>query len=171
MSSVNIDFIKQSIPQITEGSPSVRVVPEDSYTFKDIKLDLELGQLYGNAPVDKSLNLTDVTDLRDVHAVIQSVANIFNTRPGEKLLNPYLGIDLTKFLFDPITVQTADLIARTILSGLQAQEPRITITKLSVTGIVPQNEYHISFIIDFPKLSMSKVEFNGLVGTDGFRFN
>ena len=88
MSSVNIDFIKRSIPQITEGSPSVRVVPEDSYTFKDIKLDLELGQLYGNAPVDKSLNLTDVADLRDVHAVIQSVANIFNTRPGEKLLNP-----------------------------------------------------------------------------------
>ena len=80
MSSVNIDFIKRSIPQITEGSPSVRVVPEDSYTFKDIKLDLELGELYGNAPTDKAVNLTDVRDIRDIRAIQQSISNIFNTK-------------------------------------------------------------------------------------------
>ena len=171
MASVNIDFVKRVIPQSTPDNPAPRVTPEDTYIFKDIKLDLELGELYGNAPAGKPANLTDIRDIRDIRAIQQSISNIFNTRPGEKLLNPYLGIDLSKFLFDPITEQGADLIARTILKGLQAQEPRITITKLGVTGDVPQSEYHIKFIIDFLDLDAGKVEFNGTVSTDGFKFN
>ena len=171
MASVKIDFVERAIPQTTIDTPIVRVVPEDTYIYKDLKLDLQLGQLYGNTPADKDPNLTDISDLRDIHAIKQSVSNIFNTRPGEKLLNPYLGIDLTKFLFDPISEQVGDLIARTILNGLQAQEPRVTITKLMVIGDVPAHTYNVSFIIDFPDLSTGKVEFNGTLSTDGFKFN
>ena len=96
MASVKIDFIERVIPQTTTDTPTVRVVPEEHYIYRDLKLDLELGQLYGNVPANKTPNFTDVDDLRDIHAIKQSVANIFNTRPGEKLLNPYLGIDLSK---------------------------------------------------------------------------
>lgn len=171
MASIKIDSIKRVIPQVTVDAPTARVTPEDTYIYKDLKLDMELGQLYGNTPTDKSPNMTDISDLRDIHAIKQSVANIFNTRPGEKLLNPYLGIDLSKFLFDPISEQVGDLIARTILNGLQAQEPRITVTKLTVIGNVPSHEYNVSFIIEFLDLSTGKVEFNGALSTDGFKFN
>ena len=171
MGSLNLDFIEKSEPHATEADPNPTVVPSDEYTFKDIKLDLSLGRLYGNMPADKSLNNTDLADIRDIHAIKQSLANILATTPGQKLLNPYFGLDLTKFLFDPVTEQTGDLIARSILSGLADQEPRIIISQLQVFGDIDRHQYEITFTVGFPGLNVSDVQIQGTLSTSGFNLN
>jgi phage baseplate assembly protein W len=167
MGSVNLDFIKKVEPHATEADPDPMVSIRDAYTYKDIKLDLQLGQLYGNMPGDKALNNTDLADIKDINAIKQSMANILTTTPGQKLLNPFLGLDLTKFLFDPITEQTGDLIARSILAGLSDQEPRIKINELLVIGDVVTHQYLITFNLSFPGINVTNIQVRGTLGTSG----
>ena len=169
MGPIDLDFLRGATPQRTKDNLNPRVIREDTYTYKDLSFDLKLGKLVGNRPTDKGSNTSDLTDLTDIGAIKQSVANILNTKPGEKLLNPYLGMDLSNFVFEPITEQTADLLARTILKGLASQEPRVTLTNLQVIGDQESNSYLITFVLQFPNLNINKVKFNGQLTADGFK--
>ena len=77
-------------------------------------------------------------------------------------------MDLSAFVFDNITEQTADLLARTVLRGLAAQEPRVKVARLQVIGDEEANQYTISFVLHFPNLNINSVTFNGNLTTDGF---
>jgi phage baseplate assembly protein W len=168
MGSINLEFLKRQSPHIIDNDRRPRVVYEDEYTYKDLDFDLEMGRLVGNFPENKSKNTTDLADLRDIAAIKQSIKNIFNTKPGEKLLNPDLGMDLSNFVFENISEQTADLLARTILKGLAVQEPRVELTHLQVIGDQEANQYTITFVLHFPNLNINSVTFNGNLTTDGF---
>ena len=168
MGSIRIDSLEKISPQATKDDLSPRVASMNEYTFKDVEFDLKIGTVVGNRPGNKPINNTDLTDLRDLAAIRQSIINIFNTTPGQKILNPNLGMNLSYFLFDPITEQTADLIARSILKGLAAQEPRVQITNLQVIGDIPGNSYLITFVLQLPNLNTSKAKFNGILTADGF---
>ena len=78
--------------------------------------------------------------------------------------------DLKQFLFDPITQQTGDTIARAIYAGLGEQEPRITITKVQVTGNVEDESYEIVIAILIPSLNNRGGVVTGNLGADGFKF-
>jgi phage baseplate assembly protein W len=168
MGSINLEFLENISPQTTKDDLSPRRTYRDAYTYKDLHFDIKLGTLVGNAPENKRKNTTDLEDLRDIGAVKQAVANILNTKQGEKLLNPYLGMDLSDYVFEPITEQTADLLARTILKGLAEQEPRVTVTNIQVMGDMENNQYLITFVLQFPNLNTNKVTFNGTLTTEGF---
>ena len=168
MGSITIQSLEKISPRTTKDDLSPRTALTDDYTYRDVEFDLKLDNLGNVNPNDKTVNNIDITDLRDLMAIKQSVVNIFNTRPGQKILNPDLGMDLTHFLFDPITEQTADLLARSILKGLAVQEPRIRITNLEVVGDIPSNRYMITFVLQLPNLNTSKITFNGILTTDGF---
>ncbi len=167
MGSIRLTEFASTVPEITENNLDDRTRIGTEYIFKDVLLDIQLGQLRGNAPADKSLNTTDIADIRDIAAIIQSVTNIFNTVPGQKLLNPYLGLDLSKYIFDPITVQTGDLIARSIIKGLGEQEPRVKILKMFIDGDIINHQYNIQFILEFPNLNVQDITFTGILNKDG----
>ena len=88
----------------------------------------------------------------------------------EKLLNPYLGLNLSRYVFETITTQTADLIARAVIVGLPDQEPRVTISQLSVIGNVPQGLYNVKFILNIPGVNIQGMILQGDITSDGFRF-
>jgi phage baseplate assembly protein W len=168
MGSIRIQSLEKISPRATKDDLSPRTALTDDYTYRDVEFDLKLDKLGNISPDDKTVNNIDIADLRDLMAIKQSVVNIFNTRPGQKILNPNLGMDLTHFLFDPITEQTADLLARSILKGLAIQEPRIRVTNLEVIGDIEANRYNIAFVLQLPNLNTNKVTFNGILTTDGF---
>jgi phage baseplate assembly protein W len=171
MGSLSIDSLKKIQPHATVADPSPTVSPIDDYTFKDIKLDLSIGRVVGNFPADRSPNNTDLTDIRDIHAIRQSIINILSTTPGQKLLNPYLGLDLRKFVFDPITEQTGDLIARAILNGLGAQEPRAKIINMLVFGDEDRHVYEITITLAFPGLNVTDYHMSGTLSTSKFNID
>lgn len=170
MASIKLDKLGITTPHSTDDNVNPTVVPEELYTYKDIKLDIEIGSSNVNLPANQPKNNTDITDIRDLGAIKQSIENIFNTTPGEKILNPHLGMNLARFLFDPITRETGELLARQILVGLSRQEPRISVTGIKVVGDIPSNTYNIGFVITIPNLSDERVTVGGVLDEKGFNF-
>ena len=169
MGSIYLTELGASNPHVTIDDLSPRTTRENSHVFKDIQLDLTFSHILGNVPADKSIDSTDVNDIRDIRAIVQSVNNIMSTTPGEKLLNPYLGLDLTKYIFEPVTKQTGDLIARSILKGLGEQEPRVRINHMTVVADVSQHQYNIQFILEFPAVNQEEIALNGVLNRGGFK--
>lgn len=169
MGSIRVGGLGLRNPHVTVDDLSPRTTIESTYVFKDVEMDLKFSQLFGNSPTNKGLNSTDINDLRDIRAIVQSVKNIMRTVPGDKLLNPYLGLDLTKYIFDPITEQTADLIARAVLKGLGEQEPRVKINHLTVIGDIDQHQYNVQFILEFPAVNKEELTLNGTLNRGGFK--
>ena len=171
MASINLDVLKGRNPHTTEDHVNPTIVPEDEFTYKDLKLDIEVGVTTSQIPANQAKNNTDLADIRDAGAIKQSIENIFNTSPGQKLLNPYLGMNLAKFLFEPITRETGELIARQILAGLSRQEPRVSVTGIRVIGDIASNSYHVGFTIIIPQLGGKRAIIGGILDKEGFNFN
>lgn len=167
MASINLKTIKTDIDTLSL-SENKKEFQKDGWKWVDIALDLKIGDILSNLPVDQPNSAADAQTLIDEFAVRQAVSNIFNTVPGQKLLNPYLGLDLKRFLFSPIDEYTAQQIADTIVTGLVDQEPRISVKNIKVEGIISEETYYVSFIIIFPELKNREVVVDGKLSSSGF---
>ena len=170
MASINLDSLKAVDPHITINDPKPHVGPDYAFKYKDIKLDLEYNTVNSNLPDDTSQGAKDLMDLKDMHDIKQAIYNLFNTKPGQKLLNPSYGLDLSFYCFDPVTQVTADHLARTILAEAPKQEPRISIKHLAVIGDAETGTYNISFNVDVPDNEVEMRLIIGKVNSDGFKF-
>ena len=171
MGAITLEFLESVSPQSVENDMTPNVVSEDIYLYKDIKLDLTIGNVEGNIPTNKPFNTADFGDLRNIEDIKQSILNIMNTRPGQKLLNPSLGLDLSRFCFEPVNNIVGDLIARAITAGLPAQEPRISVVNLVVIGNPTAGTYNCSFNVSLKDDVLREFRINGMLDTDGFKFN
>jgi len=170
MPSINLQGLKAIKPQATREDLDPRVVPESQFKYKDIKLDLEFSSVNNNLADNTAINTKDLLDLRDIHDIKQSIYNMFNTMPGQKLLNPYFGLNLAHYCFEPITRITADRIARTILLEAPRQEPRMAIRHLTVEGNIELNQYNIVFNIHIDDADLEARWIKGKLNSDGFKF-
>lgn len=167
MASINLNNLKGS--DKTSIDKRSKEANKETYVYKDIDMDLKIGFVNTNKIANINEITADIKTINDIKAIVQSIKNILNTIPGQKLLNPYLGIDLRKFLFDPVTENTSEEIARTIINGLPRQEPRIILNNISVNGYADEQKYEIQFAITIPYLNNNRVTFNGVLNSDGFK--
>tara|TARA_B100000676_G_C17864137_1_gene725002 strand:+ start:433 stop:909 length:477 start_codon:yes stop_codon:yes gene_type:complete len=140
----------------------------DTCIYKDLKLDIEENKNISNVGLYRTGNTTDIEESRDVDAVTNSIYNIFNTTPGEKLLNPTFGLSLKRYLFEPITEDTAENIGETILLGLERWEPRVRITKILVVADKDAYQYEITLNLAIPSLNISNATYTGMLSKTGF---
>lgn len=102
-------------------------------------------------------------------AISNSLLNIFNTSPGEKILNPRFGADLRKYLFEPITEPTANVIGDVIVQAIDLYEPRVNIEQVVVIPFPDQNEYLIAVYLTVPAIPNETFKFEGTLSQDGVR--
>ena len=140
---------------------------ESGYLYKDVKFDLEMTR-FGKASLYSEQTLKDLEELQDGQAVINSVKNILTTTPGQKLLNPTLGLDFRSYLFEPINTTTAYFLAQFIYGNLGVQEPRVTLEGISIEGIADQNQYDIEISFSIPKLDIYNLSLNASLNKDGY---
>ena len=171
MASIDFNYLRKASPEATSSNNDPKSADTDTYMYKDIKLDIQTDHVTGNVPSNRTVNI-DIADIRDLQDIQQSLQNILNTVPGQKLLNPKLGLNLLKFVFDPITRPQGDLLARAILEGLDEQEPRIKILNLAVVGHPEEQQYEVNFTIRLPgHIGDQKITFDGLLNSDGFKIH
>ena len=171
MGSINLKSELTRAHSRSSGADNSQPVPKkDEYTFKDIRMDIQFASNANNLPANSSPTAIDLEDLRDLQAIKQSIKNIFNTMPGQRLLNPKFGLNLAAFLFEPVNRITADTIARAIYFELPRQEPRIELDNISVMGDVDQGQYDVSFVITTSQKNMVNITVNGALTSDGFKF-
>ena len=69
--------------------------------------------------------------LYDFDLIKQDLLNQFNTRKGERLMNPQFGSIIWDLLFEPLTVEIKQLIANDI-DRILASDPRVTPTFVNI---------------------------------------
>jgi phage baseplate assembly protein W len=140
---------------------------DGGYLYKDIRIDLEFEkktsqELYGSSQPG------DLDELTDGRAIVNSVKNILTTTPGEKLLNPTLGLDFRSFLFEPISITTSYFIAQNVYENLGIQEPRVDLEGVTVEGFPEDNEYRIEIRYSIPNLNIYNLSLNAALNKDGY---
>ena len=140
------------------------------FSYADLRLDLDLNSNISSTPVGVSKNAVDFRLSYDENAIFNSIRNIFNTKKGQKILNPTFGLDLEMFLFDNISRENADIIGKTIYEELPIYEPRITVDSVNVTAKPDDNEYEISITIIIPSLDNRAATKNGILTEGTFNY-
>jgi len=140
------------------------------FSYADLKLDLDLNSHIPSTPVGVSKNAVDFRLSYDENAIFNSIRNIFNTKKGQKILNPTFGLDLEGFLFDNISRENADMIGKTIYEELPIYEPRITVDSVNVIAKPDDNEYEISITIIIPSLDNKAASTTGILTEGTFNY-
>ena len=140
---------------------------EQGYLYKDLFLDLENTVSYV-PQLNKLTTLRDVQGLFDLNSVKNSIKNILLTSPGQKILNPEFGIDLRRYIFEPITTFTAYQIKSDILNNLPDMEPRINLDLVTVVPIPDRQEYYLTLQVDVPSLNIYGLSLKSLLNSTGY---
>ena len=138
--------------------------------YKDLLLDVKIDYTR-NIQLLKRREVKDIQISEDIGAIKNSLFNLFTTMPGQKILNPVYGLNLTQYLFVQATRQQGRVIGETILKGVSKYEPRITMRKLNVEVDEDNNQYNIFMLIDVPTLNITGVSLKGVLSDSGYYFN
>lgn len=141
-----------------------------SSIFKDLRLDLELNYTQ-NTQLLKRREKKDIQISEDVDAIKNSLFNLFTTMPGQKILNPIYGLNLTQYLFTGITETNARIIGEAISQGIARFEPRINLLKLNIDTDYDNNQYEIFMVVSVPSLTITELSLKGTLNESGYYFN
>lgn len=130
-------------------------VTTNKYLYSDLHLDF-------NNPINN-----DVTADYDLAAIKNSIVNLFNTLPGQNLLNPEYGLNLLQYLFDPVSSTTARVIGQKIFKNINVYEPRVSVQSINVDMNTDEQMYTITLSILMLNLNKN-VNLTGTLDKNGF---
>lgn len=143
---------------------------QKNYIYTDIYLDLIEEPLEIN--IRNQSNNGKGRDMKvayDINAIKNSITNLFNTLPGERLLLPDYGCDLRHYIFEPITETNAMFIGRTIKRAISQWEPRVKIVNISIDAYIDDQQYVIIITLEVPFLQTDHViNLEGILNKQGF---
>ena len=157
MPSITLDALKKE--QVTE-----------TYLYRDVQFDIADNNNITDVGLFAPGSTTDIDISYDEAAIKNSLINLFSTMPGQKILNPGYGLNLSQFLFIPASETMARMIGNRILEGVEQFEPRVTVENVNVVVDEDAAEYTIDLTLKIPRLSNSSVKFTGILQQPGFSF-
>jgi phage baseplate assembly protein W len=89
------------------------------------------------------LGTRDIPTLSNEQAVKESISNILLTELGTKLFDPEYGVNLERYLFEPIDDMTAMLMSSDIESAIYKFETRVDQLSVTITPMEDDNTYII----------------------------
>ena len=137
------------------------------YLYKDLLLPIQNRVSYNNQ-LKRNVELRDIQGLFDLEAVKQSIVNCFLTSPGQKILSPEFGIDLRRYIFEPINVWTNLEIEDEIKDKLPGLEPRIQLQQVTVKPNIDEQEYNITLQINVPSLNVYGLSLKSVLNSNGY---
>ena len=150
--AVRLDFLNGPVQLQTQERPD-----GEPPLFKDLLLDLQLGYTY-SPELLKERQIKDLGCITDYAAVDQSLRNLFNTIPGQKILNPIYGLDLRIYLFEPVNKRVRLIIATQLLASVPFFEPRVVVELVDVISNPDDNQYEIILKYRVPTLEQKTRE-------------
>lgn len=151
------------------GRDSKLTVTKKTHTFKDVYFELSENQVPDMDEMYAKTTRTDIQHSIDEGAILNSLRNIFTTTPGQKVLNPTFGVNLTQWLFQPADQFTAREIGEAVKLGIEKFEPRVRLQHVDVIVDTKNDQYIIQLAIQIPALNISKTYRSALM-QNGFEF-
>ena len=114
---------------------------EDNNT--DIRIGIDLPNRKGNS-IDGYFASTSTT----IEAVKNNIRNLLNTNQGERLMQPNIGINLRKYLFNQITSGTLAQIQEDILSVFRKWLPFVEVRNIELKSNDSFNMISINIVFN-----------------------
>jgi phage baseplate assembly protein W len=130
-------------------------ITTNRYLYSDLHLDI-------SNPVDRDFKAD-----YDEAAIKTSIITLFNTLPGQNLLNPDYGLNLIQFLFLPASNTVGRSIGERILKNITIYEPRVKVQNIDVQVNPDEQMYTITLSMLMPSLNQI-VKINGTLDKTGF---
>lgn len=112
--------------------------------------------LYSDVPFKMNLNQHKDIDLAvNGQSVNQSILNILYCSKNARYLNPEFGCNLSKFLFEEYSEETAYSIGYEIKNKLETYDPRISIKSININMLNDEKSYEIEILYYINELQMS----------------
>ena len=159
-------LIKIDSVSVTEAEKNAL---KQNYLYKDLFLDIK-NRVSFNRQLNRKEELKDVQGLFDIESIQNSIANALLTSPGQKILNPEFGIDLRRFIFEPVNPFTQLEIQTDIEERLPGLEPRIELENVEVSANEDQQEYNITLQINVPSLNVYGLSLRSVLNSNGYNF-
>jgi|TARA_R100001129_G_scaffold148276_1_gene109837 phage baseplate assembly protein W len=159
-------LIKIDSVSVTEAEKNAL---KQNYLYKDLFLDIK-NRVSFNRQLNRKEELKDVQGLFDIESIQNSIANALLTSPGQKILNPEFGIDLRRFIFEPVSPFTQLEIQTDIEERLPGLEPRIELENVEVSANEDQQEYNITLQINVPSLNVYGLSLRSVLNSNGYNF-
>ena len=149
MATVRLDNLIRP-KQVNTQQVSVKEETFDGVVYTDLHLDLEMAVAIGTG-IESGVS-NDIKVSFDEEAIRNSLRNIVNTKPRQKVLDPDFGTELHKFLFEPVSEVRGDAIGYYLLNKIGQFEPRVKITEIEVQVMADDNSYLINIYYYIPSI-------------------
>ena len=86
----------------------------------------------------------------NMDSVMQALANILNTQPGERLFRPTFGANLLSVLFQPINEGTSIRLKQILMVSIEQWDTRIKVNRnlSTITPLPDDNAYEIYMVYE-----------------------
>lgn len=139
-------------------------------TYRDLHLDLTEDERPVTSSLYGKVTRLDLQTSIDEGAIMNSLRNIFTTNPGEKILDPTFGLNLTKWLFEPVDEFIAQEIGEAIVEGIEKFEPRVSVRSITVNMDAERNQYDLKLVLTIPSLNIIDKTYEAILNQPGFNF-
>lgn len=135
--------------------------------INNIRTSKSGGVLYSDIPRNMTRDFTsnDLSIIKNIDAIQQSMINIITTRKGERAFEPTYGCEIDSSLFELMNHTSALVVERSIQEAINKHEPRVNISRVQVEPAFDINLFFVSIfysIVDEPsdinKLSFDLIE-------------
>jgi len=106
-------------------------------SFKDLNISFKPHPITGDLVVSK-----------DVAAIKQAIRTLLLTNKGERLFQPDLGSDISRYLFEPLDFSIAGLVKSSITDLMNRYEPRVILSSISVVPDFDNNGLDVDMIVE-----------------------
>ena len=72
-----------------------------------------------------------------------NLINYILTNKGERIFNPFFGADLRKKIFDPLTLESADLLKKQLENDIKTLFPRVKLNEVKINNIYDINTLNV----------------------------
>ena len=141
----------------------------ENYTYIDLHLDLQSDKMPNVLGVMSEVdNSRDLRISPDEDAIKNSLINLFNTRPGQRILIPDYGTNLLGYVFEKITVINAKALGLELEQAIKKWEPRVRVNKINVLADPDNHEFRVFIEVLVPTLSRKNISLTGVMSQEGF---
>lgn len=145
--------------------------PASKFTYTDLMLDLEFSYTQNNEFL-KNKEIKDIEINYDYAAIKNSIFNIITTMPGQRILNPYFGTNIDRYLFNRVSEINARSIGNEILQSISNFEPRVTVQNIDIAVDEIVQSYVITLSLNIATVeTASSFQLVGTLSNTGFFFN
>ena len=158
MASINFNNLKNNTNE------------SDTYIYSDLYLDLSQAPAETKFNKNKRTKKNDIKMSYDDDAIKNSLYNLFNTLPGNRILLPDYGCDLNFYVFEHINETNARMIGRSIKNAIEKWENRVSILNIDIACNEAEQLYEITLKLNivFSYTTNNIMEVRGIMNQQGF---